>query len=240
MPAAPGATPRKMFPPPMTTAICTPRRTTSPISATMRSMTSRLIPYASSPISASPESLSSTRRYAGSLRTLTGLGRGAMMGVLMRRERSSLCHCRHFGGKVIFFSFEPLPDHEKREAPDRRAFGLQVLFDRLLGVAHERLAEERHFGQKLVDPAFDHLSDDFWRLARFGSLRAENRALLFDQLLRNLVTRYAQRTHCARRGGRGNMHGKILAGLLVGALIGNRHSDASTAVQVLGKALRCR
>src|SRR3984893_5909005 len=188
MPAAPGATPRKMFPPPMTTAICTPSRTTSPISATMRSITSRLMPYASSPISASPESLSSTRRYAGSLRTLTGLGRGAMMGVLMRRERSGLCHCRHFGGKVIFFSFEPLADDEKREAGDRCASGLQVFFDRLLGVAHERLAEERDFGQKLVDPTFYHLGDDFRRLARFGSLRAEDRALLFDQFLWNLVT----------------------------------------------------
>src|SRR5450631_2055617 len=232
MPAAPGATPRKMFPPPMTTAICTPRRTTSPISATMRSMTSRLMPYASSPISASPESLSSTRLYAGSVRAAGLLGRGTMMGALIRR--SGLCQRRDFGGEVIFFSLEPFAHHEKRKALDRRALGSQVLFDRLLGVAHERLAEERHFGQKLVDPAFDHLDDDFPRLARFGSLRAENRALLFDQLVRNLVTRYAHRTHCARRGGRGNMHGKILARLLVGALIGNRHSDASTAVQVLG------
>src|SRR6266550_3150498 len=240
MPAAPGATPRKMFPPPMTTAICTPSRTTSPISATMRSMTSRLMPYASSPISASPESLSSTRRYAGSLRTLTGLGRGAMMGVLMRRERSGLCHCRHFRGKVIFFSFEPLADDEKREARDCRALRLQIFFDRLLGVAHERLAEERDFGQEFVDPAFDHLGDDFRRLAGLGSLRAENHALLFDQLLWNLVPRYAQRTHCAGRGGRGNMHCKILARWLVGTLIGNRHSDASPTMQVLGKVLRRR
>jgi hypothetical protein len=44
MPAAPGATPRKMLPPPMTIAISTPRSCTSPISATMRSMTSRLMP----------------------------------------------------------------------------------------------------------------------------------------------------------------------------------------------------
>src|SRR6202171_721741 len=141
MPAAPAATPRNSSPPPMTTAICTPSRTTSPISATMRSITSRLMPYASSPISASPESLSSTRRYAGSLRTLTGLGRGAMMGVLMRRGGAGLCHSRHFDSKVIFFSFDPLADNEKLEAHHRRAFGLQVFLDSLLRVAHERLAE---------------------------------------------------------------------------------------------------
>jgi hypothetical protein len=44
MPAAPGATPRKMLPPPMTMAICTPLRRTSAISATMRSIVSRSMP----------------------------------------------------------------------------------------------------------------------------------------------------------------------------------------------------
>src|ERR1700682_4125535 len=130
MPAAPAATPRNSSPPPMTTAICTPSRTTSPISATMRSMTSRLMPYASSPISASPESLSSTRLYAGSVRAAGLLGRGTMMGVLIRG--SGPLHRPHFGGEVIFFSLEPFADHEKRKALDRRTLGSQVLFDRLL------------------------------------------------------------------------------------------------------------
>ena len=42
--ASPGATPRKMLPPPMTMAICTLARSTSAISATIRSMVSRSMP----------------------------------------------------------------------------------------------------------------------------------------------------------------------------------------------------
>ena len=44
MPAAPGATPRKMLPPPITAPISTPIRTTVAISPTMASMVCRLIP----------------------------------------------------------------------------------------------------------------------------------------------------------------------------------------------------
>src|SRR3546814_11768579 len=63
MPCAPGATPRKIFPPPMTIASSTPSVATSATSSVMRSMVERLIPNASSPISASPESLRRTRLY---------------------------------------------------------------------------------------------------------------------------------------------------------------------------------
>src|SRR3546814_15262200 len=63
MPCAPGATLRKIFPPPMTIASSTPSVATSATSSVMRSMVERLIPNASSPISASPESLRRTRLY---------------------------------------------------------------------------------------------------------------------------------------------------------------------------------
>ena len=65
MPAAPCETPRKMLPPPMTIATCTPSSATSFTSRTMRSTVSRLIPKASAPMSASPDSLSRMRGYAG-------------------------------------------------------------------------------------------------------------------------------------------------------------------------------
>src|SRR5256885_1563270 len=65
MPAAPGATPRKMLPPPITTPISTPSRDTCAISATMFSIVWRLMPNGSSPIRASPESLSRIRLYSG-------------------------------------------------------------------------------------------------------------------------------------------------------------------------------
>ena len=61
VPEAAPAMPRKMLPPPMTTPTCTPIRLTSAISPTMRDTTSRLMPYASSPIRASPESFNRMR-----------------------------------------------------------------------------------------------------------------------------------------------------------------------------------
>src|SRR2546421_12026680 len=88
MPAAPGARPRKMLPPPITTPISTPRRATCATSATMPSMVCRLMPKASSPISASPESLSRMRLYLGvngSMR-FAGLGHhicGEIAGLLL-------------------------------------------------------------------------------------------------------------------------------------------------------------
>src|SRR5206468_3449315 len=65
MPAAPGATPRKMLPPPMTMPISTPRRETCATSATMPSIVCRLIPKGSSPIRASPDSFRRMRLYFG-------------------------------------------------------------------------------------------------------------------------------------------------------------------------------
>jgi hypothetical protein len=61
MPTEPPATPRKMLPPPMTIATSQPSWVTSCTSRTIRTMVARLMPYASSPIKASPESLSRMR-----------------------------------------------------------------------------------------------------------------------------------------------------------------------------------
>src|SRR5690606_32759037 len=63
MPCAPGAIPRKMFPPPMTMASSTPLFATVTISSVIRNMVARLIPNASSPMRASPESFRRTRLY---------------------------------------------------------------------------------------------------------------------------------------------------------------------------------
>src|SRR5512132_4046044 len=65
MPPALAATPRKMLPPPMTMATCTPRTMTSRTSSAMRSSTGGSMPYPWSPASASPESFRTIRRYAG-------------------------------------------------------------------------------------------------------------------------------------------------------------------------------
>ena len=63
MPSVEPATPRKMLPPPITIAICTPASTTSFTSAAMRVSVGGWMPYFPSPIRASPESLRRMRLY---------------------------------------------------------------------------------------------------------------------------------------------------------------------------------
>src|SRR5687767_3755875 len=55
-----------MFPPPTTTAVSTPRSETCLTWAAIAAMRAGSAPYSRSPINASPESLSSTRRNFGS------------------------------------------------------------------------------------------------------------------------------------------------------------------------------
>jgi hypothetical protein len=58
-------TPRKMLPPPTTTATSTPRSWTALISSAMARATFTSTPYACAPISASPDALSRMRLKAG-------------------------------------------------------------------------------------------------------------------------------------------------------------------------------
>src|SRR5215475_1370756 len=135
MPAAPGATPRKMLPPPITMATSTPSRVTSAISATIRSITSRLIPYASAPISASPDSLSRMRLYAGAVAgagaaataAIGATATGELIGGLRelvraaivpapRVSRSGLRHRCDLGREIVFLLLETLADDVEIEA----------------------------------------------------------------------------------------------------------------------------
>src|SRR6185312_14148515 len=65
MPLAEPARPRKILPPPTTMHISVPAACASATSRAIRSTTSMLMPKLSSPINASPETLSRTRRYFG-------------------------------------------------------------------------------------------------------------------------------------------------------------------------------
>src|SRR5690349_24086957 len=116
--AEPGATPRKMLPPPITVAISTPMRDTCAISATIDSMVCRLMPYASSPIRASPDSLRRMRLYFGAGIGLVGLAR--------------LRH--HFSGEVRGLFLDALADHEEGVRMDLRLLGAEHLLHRLLVV----------------------------------------------------------------------------------------------------------
>src|SRR5438876_5771046 len=253
MPAAPGATPRKILPPPITTATCTPSRTISPISATMRSITSRLMPYGSPPMSASPDSLSRTRLYAGSARTAAAaVGNVATIGAVMAVRSGSvylelkaseaalgcLGHCRNLRRKIIPFLVDALADDVQLEPRYGCAFALEVFLDRQVGILDKRLTEQRHLGQELVDLPVDHLGDDVRRLSRLGGLRRVNRAFALDQVLGHLVASYADRTYRGDR--RRDVHRDVLAGLLVAAFVRDGHANAAAPVQVLREFPRGR
>src|SRR6185437_12534638 len=128
MPAAPGATPRKMLPPPMTTPISTPRRDTCATSATMFSIVWRLMPNGSSPIRASPDSLRRIRLYLGVTATAS-------------MRFAGLCH--DLGSEVTAFLFDAFADDEERIGVHFRLSRRQHFFHGLLIVLDERLAEQR-------------------------------------------------------------------------------------------------
>src|SRR5262245_59613257 len=100
MPAAPSATPRKMLPPPITAPISTPSEATVATSSTIISIVWRLMPNGSSPISASPESLSRTRLYFG---CDIVLARGSRLG-------------HHLGGEVARLFFDAFTHHQEAVA----------------------------------------------------------------------------------------------------------------------------
>src|SRR3954471_9082309 len=151
--AEPGARPRKMFPPPITTAISTPIRETCAISLTIDSIVARLMPYVSSPIRASPDSLSMIRLYFGA----------GIDGVVLV---SLACLSHHFGREIGGLLFDSFADHEEGIAMNLRLFRRKHLFDRLLVVLDEGLSHERHLTEELVERALHHLRRDLGRLAR--------------------------------------------------------------------------
>src|SRR5512145_1171339 len=125
MPAAPGATPRKMLPPPMTTPISTPRRATCATSATISSIVCRLMPKGSSPMSASPESLSRILLYFGVTIGFSSVDLGCLL--------------------------DALANDQEGVSVDLALLRGEHLLDGLLVGLHERLAHQPDLAQKLVD-----------------------------------------------------------------------------------------
>src|SRR4051812_47278835 len=195
MPTEPPATPRKMLPPPMTMATSTPRFTTSATSCTMRTMVARLMPNASSPIRASPDSLSRIRLWAGWLGMDGGLlgcngcecklaGGGKKPAPVEprptgRTQPGRACAAlrgllggsdlrRDFGGEIVDLLLDAFADHVQGEALDRGVGGLQHLLHGLLVVLHELLVQQGHFLQVLLHAALDALGNDLRGLHRLA------------------------------------------------------------------------
>src|SRR6476660_9110094 len=193
MPAAPGATPRKMLPPPITAPISTPSRDTCATSATMCSIVWRLMPNGSSPIRASPESLSRIRLYLGvTARCHCGSSPG----------RAGLRH--HFGGEVGRPLLDALAHHEERVGVDLGLLRGEVLLHALLVVLDERLSHQRDLAAELVERALDHFLRDLLGLAGFLRARELDRALAIDDFGRHLGLGHVLRP------GEGDVHGDVL------------------------------
>src|SRR5512134_2538538 len=220
MPPAPSATPRKILPPPMTIATSTPSFTTAPMSATIASTVVRLIPNASSPMSASPDSFSSTLRYA------------ALSPADMRPPAFRSAACRgnrgHFGREIRLLLLDAFTDNVEHEVVDLRAPGLQQLLDRLLAVfrLHEDLAQQRDLLQEFLHGALGDLVEHRLWLARLARLLDRDAALGIEQ-----HGRHAGGIERLGLAGR-DVHRDVLRKFRVAPADVNQHADLAATVHI--------
>src|ERR1700680_2231391 len=128
MPSVAAVTPRKMLPPPMTMAICTPAFCTATISSAMLASVSASMPVRRPPMSASPESLSRMRLY---LRFSAIAERKFIPSRPADRgpRTAALFHVRHdFTGEVVAALFDSLAEFVADEP--RHGVGQPCLFAR--------------------------------------------------------------------------------------------------------------
>src|SRR5579883_1308638 len=175
MPLAAPATPRKMLPPPMTRQISTPSSWTDLISAAMRPTMVGSSPYSWSPINASPEILSKTRRYraatdinASLLAASRTLAEGARSRARRRSPSASSTQC---GGGPDHTSIRPLTlalnatDDSRGQTPSlaelRGDLGGEIRLVLLDAFAEREAGEPRHLDRlaELLRPGLDYLAD---------------------------------------------------------------------------------
>src|SRR5438105_2212990 len=141
MPSVAAVTPRKIFPPPITMAICTPALCTATISSAMLASVSASMPVRRPPISASPESLRRMRLYLGASAMAERKfipSRSAARGP----RTAALFHVRHdFAGEIVTSLLDPLAQFVADEARHGErtagilAGSLQIVADALLVVS---------------------------------------------------------------------------------------------------------
>src|SRR5512138_3537642 len=189
-----------MLPPPITTPISTPRRDTCATSETMLRIVCRLMPYGSSPIRASPESLRRILLYLGvTTRSHFAASRSAFLVDL---------------GRLL----DAFSNDEEGIPVDLALLRGEHFFHRLLVVLHERLAHEGDLAQELVQRALDHLGRDVGGLARFLRPGELYLALAGDDIGRNFAF-----GHVLWFGKR-DVHGEVLAHLLRPFVV-DQHAD---------------
>ncbi len=106
----------------------------------------------------------------------------------------------NLGGKIFDFLFNTFAHLVADKPLYRRVGTVEQPGYGLLRILDERLTHQAHLAEKLVEPALDHLFDDFRRLAAGLGLGDEDRLFLVDELGRNRVLVDELRIHC------GDMH----------------------------------
>src|SRR5690242_17110824 len=148
-----------MLPPPITTAISSPSAATCAISPTMRSMVARLIPNESSPIRASPLSLSRMRLYFA-VAAISAFCRVPCVFIAVSARAI-------FRSRPVALFLHPCANHVQDETRDRSAPRLEQRLDGLLParVLDEGLTGQRHLLQEFLHASFDHFLHDVGGLA---------------------------------------------------------------------------
>src|SRR5271170_1124752 len=247
MPLSAPWSPRKKLPPPTTTATCTPSSAAAFRSPAMRCTVGACRPCVSGPISASPESLTTTRLNKG-------FGDFVVIGALLEpsiappaaapspvRQSFAIKKAAPRGplGEFVRPSglFRRLLDAfaqrvaDKAGDGDRRADRFLGLFDRLSdglgGIVDISLIEEADLLIKGLQPRFDNLLEHVRRLA--GALLGEHRALARDR--RRIEPGGVERD----RAGSGDMHRELAAehsqpSLIAGGFEPDDDPDSAAAI----------
>src|SRR5687767_601457 len=176
-----------MFPPPTTTAIWTPRSTTSASCRPTSAVASVLIPDPSGDANASPESLRRTRWYSA----LPALPvTFALAPSVIPSTRTSTVR-----GLTQLVSDEPA---DSNLLSDLRTHLVEELLDRLRVVLHERLFQQDGVLVERLQLPFDDPVDHVVRLPGFLGLHPGDVLLLCDDVGGNLLTR--EPSGCRRAG----------------------------------------
>src|SRR5215218_1103026 len=171
--------PRKMLPPPTTTASSAPASTASRTPFAVESRLSGSIPYPPSPARLSPESFSTTR----------------LTGPSFESPASSFSALSLAGSSKVALKLvvDEAPDHDVlADLLDRLA---QEISDRLVRLFDVGLREEGLLGDPFTHPAVDYLLRDILGLTHLGDLLLDHLPLFLYGSGRDVLSRDAHRPH---------------------------------------------
>ena len=208
MPAAPGATPRKMLPPPITTPISTPRR------AHFRDLGDDALDG----LAVDAVGVVAHQRLARQLE------QDALVGGRLRHggARLAVLGLRATSAAKSLLLLDALADHDTAESRQPVAFlAFSILLDGLLVVLDERLAEQRDLGRGTCCTA----PSTIFATISAGLPDSCARCPRAIVALASRSARPAPRPRQRNRLARGDVHREVLAERVVAAVNVDQHAD---------------